>query len=300
MRVSRYFMPILRDDPKEAEIISHRLMLRTGMIRQEAAGSYSWLPSGHRVLKKIEQIVREEQDRAGALEVLMPTLQSADLWRKSGRYEVYGQEMLRFKDRHGREMLYGPTNEEMITDILRQGLRSYRDLPRNLYHIQWKFRDEVRPRFGVMRGREFLMKDAYSFDLDREGAQASYNKMFVTYLRTFARMGLKAIPMRAETGPIGGDLSHEFIVLAETGESQVFLHRDLLDFDVLGAAPDYDGDLSPVVDFWTGRYAATDEEHDEAAWAAIPEERRASARGIEVGHIFYFGTKYSASMDLKL
>src|SRR6185503_4410175 len=221
MRVSRYFMPILRDDPKEAEIISHRLMLRTGMIRQEAAGSYSWLPLGHRVLKNIEQIVREEQDRAGGLEVLMPTLQSADLWRKSGRYEVYGKEMLRFKDRHGRDMLYGPTNEEMITDILRQGVRSYRDLPRNLYHIQWKFRYEVRPRFGVMRGREFLMKDAYSFDLSAEAARQSYNKMFVAYLRTFARMGLKSIPMAADTGPIGGDLSHEFIILADTGESQV-------------------------------------------------------------------------------
>ena len=240
MRVSRYFMPILRDDPKEAEIVSHRLMLRSGMIRQEAAGSYSWLPLGLRVLKKIEHIVREEQNRAGAIEVLMPTLQSSDLWRKSGRYEVYGKEMLRFRDRHEREMLYGPTNEEMITDIVRQGVQSYRDLPRNLYHIQWKFRDEVRPRFGVMRGREFLMKDAYSFDVSAEAGQHSYNKMFVSYLRTFARMGLKAIPMRAETGPIGGDNSHEFLILAETGESAVYFDRDFYDMDWTSFDIDYD------------------------------------------------------------
>src|SRR5918995_854977 len=300
MRLSRFFIPTLRETPKEAEIVSHRLMLRAGMMRQEAAGIYAFLPLGLRVLKKIEQIVREEQNRSGAIELLMPTLQSADLWRESGRYDAYGPEMLRIKDRHERDMLYGPTNEEMITEIFRAYVRSYRELPKNLYHIQWKFRDEQRPRFGVMRGREFLMKDAYSFDIDEAAARISYNKMFVAYLRTFARMGLKAIPMRAATGPIGGNLSHEFVVLAETGESQVFLHRDLLDFDVLGAAPDYDGDLSPVVDFWTGRYAATDEEHDEAAWGAIPEDRRVSARGVEVGHIFYFGTKYSASMDLKL
>jgi prolyl-tRNA synthetase len=270
------------------------------MVRQTSAGIYAWLPLGWRVLQRVEQVVREEQDAAGAQEILMPTIQTADLWRQSGRYDAYGPEMLRLKDRHDRDMLYGPTNEEMVTEIFRGYARSYRDLPRNLYHIQWKFRDEVRPRFGVMRGREFLMKDAYSFDLDREGAQASYRRMFVAYLRTFARMGLKAIPMRAATGPIGGNLSHEFVVLADTGESQVFLHRDLLDFDVLRAAPDYEGDLSSVVDFWTGRYAATDEEHDEAAWGAIPEGRRVSARGIEVGHIFYFGTKYSAAMDLKV
>jgi prolyl-tRNA synthetase len=296
MRVSRYFMPILRDDPKEAEIISHRLMLRTGMIRQEAAGSYSWLPLGHRVLKKIEQIVREEQDRAGALEVLMPTLQSADLWRKSGRYEVYGKEMLRFKDRQGREMLYGPTNEEMITDILRQGLRSYRDLPRNLYHIQWKFRDEVRPRFGVMRGREFLMKDAYSFDLSAQAGRHSYNKMFVSYLRTFARMGLKAIPMRAETGPIGGDLSHEFLILAKTGESAVFFDRDFYDMDWSAFEIDYDdvAAISDVVQRFTGKYAATEDKHEDAEFSRrVPEDRRLSGRGIEVGHIFFFGTKYS-------
>jgi prolyl-tRNA synthetase len=296
MRISRYFMPILRDDPKEAEIVSHRLMLRAGMIRQEAAGSYSWLPLGFRVLKKIEQIVREEQDRAGALEVLMPTLQAADLWRKSGRYEVYGKEMLRFKDRHGRDMLYGPTNEEMITDIFRQGVRSYRDLPRNLYHIQWKFRDEVRPRFGVMRGREFLMKDAYSFDLSAEAGRHSYNKMFVSYLRTFARMGLKAIPMRAETGPIGGDLSHEFLILAKTGESAVFFDRDFYDMDWTAVEIDYDNvaAVSDVVENFTSKYAATEDKHEEAEFfRRVPDARRLSGRGIEVGHIFFFGTKYS-------
>ncbi|HEY7764079.1 MAG TPA: proline--tRNA ligase [Aestuariivirgaceae bacterium] len=296
MRLSRYFLPILREDPKEAEIISHRLMLRTGMIRQEAAGSYSWLPLGFRVLKKIEQIVREEQDRAGALEVLMPTLQSAELWRKSGRYEAYGKEMLRFKDRHDREMLYGPTNEEMITDIFRQGVKSYRDMPRNLYHIQWKFRDEVRPRFGVMRGREFLMKDAYSFDISAEAGRHSYNKMFVSYLRTFARMGLKAIPMRAETGPIGGDLSHEFLILAKTGESGVYFDRDFYDMDWSAFAIDYDDvqAISKVVTDFTNKYAATEDKHDEREFGRlVPEGRRLSGRGIEVGHIFFFGTKYS-------
>ena len=235
MRLSRYFLPILRETPKEAEIVSHRLMLRAGMMRQEAAGIYAFLPLGLRVLKKIEQIVREEQNRSGAIELLMPTIQSADLWRESGRYEAYGKEMLRIKDRHERDMLYGPTNEEMITEIFRAYVRSYKDLPLNLYHIQWKFRDEVRPRFGLMRGREFLMKDAYSFDVDQAGARHSYNKMFVAYLRTFARLGLKSIPMRAETGPIGGDLSHEFIILASTGESEVFCHKDYLDFAVPGA-----------------------------------------------------------------
>ncbi len=243
MRLSRYFLPILRETPKEAEIVSHRLMLRAGMIRQEAAGIYAWLPLGFRVLTKIEQIVREEQNRAGAIELLMPTLQLADLWRESGRYDAYGPEMLRIKDRHERELLYGPTNEEMITEIFRAYVRSYRDLPKNLYHIQWKFRDEQRPRFGVMRGREFLMKDAYSFDIDESAARLSYNKMFVAYLRTFARMGLKAIPMRAETGPIGGDLSHEFIILADTGESGVFCNKDVLDLPVPGEDVDYDGDL---------------------------------------------------------
>jgi prolyl-tRNA synthetase len=299
MRLSRYFLPILRDVPKEAEIVSHRLMLRAGMIRQEAAGIYAWLPLGQRVLAKVEQIVREEQDRSGAIELKMPTIQSAELWRESGRYDAYGKEMLRIKDRHEREMLYGPTNEEMITDIFRASVQSYKDLPKNLYHIQWKFRDEVRPRFGVMRSREFLMKDAYSFDLDQAGARHSYNKMFVAYLRTFARMGLKSIPMRADTGPIGGDLSHEFIILADTGESEVFCHRDYLDMATPGEDTDFDaaGALQNTVDRWTGRYAATSEMHDEAAWAAVPEAERVSARGIEVGHIFYFGTKYSEPMD---
>jgi prolyl-tRNA synthetase len=296
MRLSRYFLPILRDDPKEAEIVSHKLMLRAGMIRQEAAGSYSWLPLGLRALRKIEQIVREEQDRAGALEVLMPTIQSADLWRKSGRYEAYGKEMLRIKDRHDRDMLYGPTNEEMITEIFRQGVQSYKDLPRNLYHIQWKFRDEVRPRFGVMRGREFLMKDAYSFDLTREGGQHSYNKMFVSYLRTFARMGLKAVPMRAETGPIGGTDSHEFLILADTGESAVFFDRDFYDMDWSAFDIDYDdvAAVSRIVNDFTAKYAATDDKHDQAEFdRQVPKARQLTGRGIEVGHIFFFGTKYS-------
>ena len=296
MRISQYFMPILRDDPKEAEIASHRLMLRSGMIRQEAAGSYSWLPMGFRVLQRIEQIVREEQDRAGAIEVLMPTIQSADLWKKSGRYNAYGPEMLRIRDRHDRDMLYGPTNEEMITDIFRSGVQSYKDLPRNLYHIQWKFRDEVRPRFGVMRGREFLMKDAYSFDLSRETGQHSYNKMFVAYLRTFARMGLKAVPMRAETGPIGGKDSHEFLILADTGESEVFFDRDFYDMDWTNLEIDYDdvGKVARIVEDFTSKYAATDEKHDKAEFEQqVPEARRLTGRGIEVGHIFFFGTKYS-------
>ncbi|MBI0432487.1 proline--tRNA ligase [Roseomonas sp. KE0001] len=298
MRLSRAFLPTLKEIPAEAAIASHKLMLRAGMIRQTSAGLYAWLPLGLRVLQKVSQIVREEQDAAGAQEILMPTIQSADLWKQSGRYEDYGREMLRITDRHEREMLYGPTNEEMVTDIFRSYARSYRDLPRNLYQIQWKFRDEIRPRFGVMRGREFLMKDAYSFDLDQEAARLSYRRMFVAYLRTFARMGLKAIPMRADTGPIGGDLSHEFIILAETGESQVYLHRDLLEFDVLAQTPDYNGDLSPIVDFWTSRYAATDEMHDEAAWNAVEGDAQVSARGIEVGHIFYFGEKYAKPMGL--
>ncbi|WP_431269337.1 proline--tRNA ligase [Dankookia sp. P2] len=300
MRLSRAFLPTLKETPAEAQIASHRLMLRAGMVRQTSAGIYAWLPLGWRVLQKVEQIVREEQDAAGAQEILMPTIQTADLWRQSGRYDAYGPEMLRLRDRHDREMLFGPTNEEMVTEIFKTYAKSYRDLPRNLYHIQWKFRDEVRPRFGVMRGREFLMKDAYSFDLDYAGAQKSYRRMFVAYLRTFARMGLKAIPMQADTGPIGGNLSHEFLILAETGESQVYLHKDLLDFDVLSQPVDYEGDLSPTVDFWTSRYAATDEKHDEAAWAQVPAASQVSARGIEIGHIFYFGTKYSASMGLSV
>lgn len=298
MRLSRYFLPILRETPKEAEIVSHRLMLRAGMLRQEAAGIYAFLPLGLRVLKKICDIVREEQDRSGAIEMLMPTIQSADLWKESGRYDDYGKEMLRIQDRHERQMLYGPTNEEMITDIFRAYVRSYKDVPLNLYHIQWKFRDEVRPRFGLMRGREFLMKDAYSFDLDQAGARHSYNKMFVAYLRTFARMGLKAIPMVADTGPIGGNLSHEFIILADTGESEVFCHRQYLDFAVPDEHVNFDdiGGLQKIVDQWTSLYAATSEKHDSAAFESLPADMKVSARGIEVGHIFYFGTKYSEPM----
>ena len=298
MRLTRYFLPVLRETPKEAEIVSHRLMLRAGMIRQEAAGIYAWLPLGLRVLNKISAIVREEQNRAGALELMMPTIQSADLWRESGRYDGYGKEMLRMKDRHERDMLYGPTNEEMITEIFRSYVRSYKDLPLNLYHIQWKFRDEVRPRFGVMRSREFLMKDAYSFDLDQAGATHSYNKMFCAYLRTFARLGLTAIPMVADTGPIGGDLSHEFIILASTGESEVFCHRDYLGFPTPPADLNFDDPnaVQAICDRFTSLYAATSEKHDAAAFAALPEASRISARGIEVGHIFYFGTKYSAPM----
>jgi len=302
MRLSRYFLPILRETPKEAEIVSHRLMLRAGMIRQEAAGIYAWLPLGLKVLNRVNAIVREEQDRSGALELLMPTIQSADLWRESERYQAYGKEMLRIRDRHEREMLFGPTNEEMITDIFRASVKSYKDLPLNLYHIQWKFRDEVRPRFGVMRSREFLMKDAYSFDLDQAGARHSYNRMFVAYLRTFARMGLKAIPMRADTGPIGGDLSHEFIILASTGESEVFCHADYLGFETPGGDTDFDdvAGLQSTVDRWTSLYAATSEMHDEAAFGAVAEDKRVSARGIEVGHIFYFGTKYSSPMGARV
>jgi len=298
MRMSQYFLPTLKENPSEAQIVSHRLMLRAGLVRQTSAGIYAWLPLGLKVLRNIERIVRDEQDATGAQEVLMPTIQSADLWRESGRYDAYGPEMLRIKDRHDREMLFGPTNEEMITVLFRDGAKSYRDLPKNLYHIQWKFRDEVRPRFGVMRGREFLMKDNYSFDVDKAGAIQSYNKMFVAYLRTFARMGLKAIPMRADTGPIGGDLSHEFIILAETGESAVFCHKGLVDKDILGRDIDYDGDLQPIVNEWTSLYAATDEMHQaERFTTEVPAGEQLSARGIEVGHIFYFGTKYSKPMN---
>jgi prolyl-tRNA synthetase len=298
MRLSRFFLPILKEPPREAEIVSHRLMLRAGMMRQQAAGIYTLLPLGLRVLNKVNAIVREEQNRSGAIELLMPTIQSADLWRESGRYDDYGEEMLRIKDRNKRDMLYGPTNEEMITEIFRSYVRSYKDLPLNLYHIQWKFRDERRPRFGLMRGREFLMKDAYSFDIDQAGAKHAYNKMFVAYLRTFSRLGLKSIPMVADTGPIGGNLSHEFIILAETGESEVFCHRDYLDFPVPGADVDFDdvGGLQGIVDKWTSLYAATSEKHDPAAYGQIPADKRVSARGIEVGHIFYFGTKYSEPM----
>ena len=297
MRLSRFFLPVLKETPADAQIVSHQLMLRAGMIKQNGAGIYTWLPLGLRVLRKIEKIVREEQNRAGAIEVLMPTIQTADLWKESGRYDAYGDEMLRIRDRHDREMLYGPTNEEMITDLFRGFVRSYKQLPLNLYHIQWKFRDERRPRFGVMRGREFLMKDAYSFDVDEESARIAYYKMFCAYLNTFSRMGLKAIPMRADTGPIGGDLSHEFIILADTGESEVFCDADLVNMPPPGLDLDFDGDLLPEVEKRTHYYAATEEMHDQARFEAeVPEERRLSARGIEVGHIFYFGEKYSAPM----
>jgi prolyl-tRNA synthetase len=296
MRLSRYFLPTLRETPKEAEIVSHRLMLRAGMIRQQAAGIYSWLPLGQRVLSRIAQVVREEQNRAGAIEILMPTMQPAELWRESSRYEDYGREMLRIEDRHERAMVFGPTAEEVVTDIFRSYVRSYRDLPLNLYNIQWKFRDEIRPRFGVMRGREFLMKDAYSFDLDFDASRAAYNRMFIAYLRTFARLGLKAIPMRAESGPIGGDMSHEFVILAETGESAVFCERQILDMPIPGEDTDFSADLSPLVERWTAPYAATDEKHDPVAFAALAPDNQISARGIEVGHIFHFGTKYSDPM----
>lgn len=297
MRLSRHFLPVMKESPADAQIISHKLMLRAGLVRQTAAGIYAWLPLGHRVLRKIEQIVREEQDRAGAIEMLMPTMQSADLWRESGRYDAYGPEMLRIQDRHEREMLFGPTNEEMITAIFRDNARSYRDLPRILYHIQWKFRDEVRPRFGVMRGREFLMKDAYSFDLDVDGARHSYNRMFVAYLRTFKRMGLAAIPMQADTGPIGGDLSHEFIVLAPTGESDVFYHTNWEAERPLEVDADDREALQAFVGSLTADYAATDEKRDPAREAEAGDGLKQS-RGIEVGHIFFFGTKYSEAMGM--
>ena len=298
MRLSRYFIPVLKETPKEAEIVSHRLMLRAGMIRQQSAGIYTWLPLGLKVLNKIANIVREEQNRAGAIEILMPTIQSADLWRESNRYDDYGKEMLRIKDRQGRDMLFGPTNEEMITDIFRSYVKSYKDLPLNLYHIQWKFRDEVRPRFGVMRGREFLMKDAYSFDLDADASRAAYYRMFVSYLRTFKRLGVKAIPMRADTGPIGGDLSHEFLILAETGESEVFCHSDVMSLNVPDENVDYNNDdlMAGIVKDWTANYARTDELHDEILWDKVAQSDRMNARGIEVGHIFNFGTKYSSVM----
>jgi prolyl-tRNA synthetase len=295
MRLSNYFLPVLKENPAEAQIVSHRLMLRAGMVRQSSAGIYSWLPLGLRVLNKIADIVRQEQALAGALEMLMPTLQPAEIWRESGRYDDYGKEMLRITDRHDRDLLYGPTNEELITQIFRDSVRSYKELPRNLYHIQWKFRDEIRPRFGVMRGREFLMKDGYSFDIDEANARRAYQKIFVSYLRSFKRMGLQAIPVAADTGPIGGDLSHEFIILAETGESEVFCHADVLAQPVPEA--DYAADLTPVIDGYTQYYARSDEMHDAAKFEAeVPADKRLTARGIEVGHIFYFGTKYSNAM----
>ncbi len=289
MRLSRYFLPVTKETPADAQIVSHKLMLRAGLIRQTAAGIYAWLPLGLRVLRNIETIVRREQDRAGAVELLMPTIQSADLWRESGRYDAYGPEMLRFKDRHEREMLFGPTNEEMITAIFRDAARSYRDLPRTLYHIQWKFRDETRPRFGVMRGREFLMKDAYSFDLDEEGARRSYRAMFTAYLRTFAALGLKAVPVRAPTGPIGGDLSHEFHILADTGESEIFYDAALESVDM---------DDPSAVEQLQNIYAMEAEEHQKVVDVPVPADRLRSRRGIEVGHIFYFGDKYTKAFGM--
>ena len=298
MRLSRYFLPVLKETPSEAQIVSHRYMLRAGMIKQAQAGIYSWLPLGFKVLKRIEQIVHEEQERAGHIPLLMPTLQSADLWRESGRYDDYGEEMLRITDRQGRDMLYGPTNEELITDIFRSHVSSYKDLPLTLYHIQWKFRDEVRPRFGVMRGREFLMKDGYNFDLTKEAALHAYNRHLVSYLRTYERMGLQAIPMRADSGPIGGDDTHEFLVLADTGESEVFYDSAVTDLTFGDRAIDYDSveECAGIMREFTEKYARTDETHDEAKFNEIPEERRRVARGIEVGQIFYFGTKYSEAM----
>ncbi len=299
MRLSRYFLPVLKETPADAQIVSHRLMLRAGMIKQASAGIYSWLPLGYRVLRNIERIVHEEQQRAGHIPMLMPTLQSADLWRESGRFDAYGPEMLRIKDRHERDMLYGPTNEELITDIFRSHVGSYKELPLTLYHIQWKFRDEIRPRFGVMRGREFLMKDGYNFDLTKEDALHAYNRHLVSYLRTYERMGLQAIPMRADSGPIGGDDTHEFLVLAETGESEVFYDSEVTDLRFGDRQIDYDShdDCAAVLQEFTSRYARTDETHDAAAFHdRVPEARRRQARGIEVGQIFYFGTKYSEPM----
>ena len=298
MRLSRYFLPVLKETPAEAQIASHRLMLRAGMIKQSSAGIYSWLPLGWKVLRRIEQIVHEEQVRAGHHPMLMPTLQPADLWRESGRYDAYGPEMLRIRDRQDRDMLYGPTNEEMITDIFRAHVSSYRDLPLTLYHVQWKFRDEMRPRFGVMRGREFLMKDGYNFDLDEAAARHSYNRHLVSYLRTYERMGLQAIPMRADSGPIGGDDTHEFLVLAETGESEVFYDSEITDLRFGDRTIDYDdvAQCQGILEEFTSRYARTDETHDASVFEQVPEARRRKARGIEVGQIFYFGTKYSDAM----
>ena len=302
MRLSRYFLPVLKETPSEAQIASHRLMLRAGMIKQSSAGIYSWLPLGFKVLRKLENIVHEEQVRAGHIPLLMPTLQSADLWRESGRYDDYGEEMLRIRDRHDRDMLYGPTNEELITDIFRNHVSSYKDLPLTLYHIQWKFRDEIRPRFGVMRGREFLMKDGYNFDVTKEDALHAYNRHLVSYLRTYERMGLQAIPMRADSGPIGGDDTHEFLVLADTGESEVFYDSAVTDIRLGERDIDYDdhAQCHAVMEEFTALYARTDETHDEAEFAKIPADRQRSARGIEVGQIFYFGTKYSDPLGARV
>ena len=297
MKLSKYFLPTLKEVPKDAEIISHRLMLRAGMIRQASSGIYIWLPLGYAVLKRIEQIIREEQINAGAIELLMPTIQSADIWKKSGRYDDYGAEMLRMKDRHDRDILYGPTNEEQITDIASHYFKSYKELPKILFHIQWKFRDEVRPRFGVMRCKEFLMKDSYSFDVSEQDGRASYNKMFLSYLKTFKRMGLTAIPMQAESGPIGGNLSHEFIILADTGESKVYIDKRLLELK-LPENINYESDSKDIVHSWTKFHAVTEDMFDQEAYEAnVDEENRLSTRGIEVGHVFYFGDKYTKPLN---
>ena len=302
MRLSRSLLPTLKEVPAEAQIASHRLMLRAGLVRQVAAGIYAWLPAGWRVLRNIAEVVRQEQDRVGAQEMLMPTLQSADLWREAGRYDAYGPEMLRIRDRHERDLIYSPTNELLLADLMRQSIRSYRELPQMLYHIQWKFRDETRPRFGVMRGREFLMKDGYSFDLDHDAAVRSYRVMMLAYLRTFARLGVQAVPMAADTGPIGGDLSHEFHILAPTGESQVFYDAEVETIRVGTDDVDHT-DPAALEQFFravTTPYAATDEKHDLQAWERVPAERRREGRGIEVGQIFNFGTLYSEAVGLQV
>ena len=297
MKLTNYFLPVLKETPADAEIVSHKYMLRAGMISQSSSGIYSWLPIGLKVLKKIEKIVREEQDAAGVNEILMPTIQPADIWKESGRYEDYGKEMLRINDRQDREMLYGPTNEEQVTDIFRRSIKSYKELPSLLYHIQWKFRDELRPRFGIMRGREFLMKDAYSFDLDMDKSRMSYNKFFVCYLKTFERLGLKAIPMAAETGPIGGDMSHEFVIISDTGESDIYFDKRILDLKNIDENLDYSNDLSPIVSSYQDFYAAADDKHSEENFNKnVPKEFKSNTKGIEVGHIFNFSSKYSEPM----
>ena len=296
MKLSNYLLPILKESPSEAKIKSHQLMLRSGMIRQSSSGIYSWLPLGFKVLKNIEKIVRQEQNKAGAIELLMPTIQSAEIWRESGRYDDYGKEMLRIKDRQDRDLLYGPTNEELITQIFKDNVKSYKNLPLMLYHIQWKFRDEIRPRFGVMRCREFLMKDTYSFDLTKQDAEYSYKKMYLSYLKTFEKLDLKAIPMQADTGPIGGDLSHEFIILADTGESEVFLDKNLLNVDIKNV--DYSKkNIDEIIDKFSKLYSATDEKHNDSEFnRSVEKKNQLHTRGIEIGHIFYFGDKYSKSL----
>ena len=297
MLLSKLFIPVTKDLPSEAKIKSHQLMLRTGMIKQSSAGIYSWLPLGFKIMKKIEKIVRDEQNKIGAQEMLMPTIQSAEIWKESGRYEDYGQEMLRINDRQNRELLYGPTNEELITDIFRSSVKSYKSLPQILYHIQWKFRDEVRPRFGIMRCREFYMKDAYSFDLDEANAKKSYNKMFFSYLNTFKRLGLQAIPMAADTGPIGGDLSHEFIILAETGESKIYADKKIFEINLNEYGSD-DKSLEKIRSDFSSIYAVTDEKYNKDEFEKkVEKSKQLITKGIEVGHIFYFGDKYSKPLN---